>query len=316
MRMTVSFKTLAGGRWWDGRMNKTKKTTPDLDAAAAFLAAHARVLDRRVFHRLFSAGPAGPVRDAVAAYRNDDGGFGHGLEPDNRVDASQPPAVEMALRLMDVTDVWDERLVRDAIDWLVTVAPAEGGAAFMEPIAARNPAAGLHAPWWVPEEGHPASLVQTGQISGLLYARGFAHPWLDRATEVMWSRIEKLTEPTGYEMFGVLAFLQHVPDRGRAAEAFSRVGPLLLERGLVALDPEAAGEVQTPLDFAPLPGSIARALFGEATIEAHLDHLAGAQRDDGGWMFNWLAWSPAAEADWRGYLTVDALRVLRANGRL
>ena len=85
--------------------------------------------------------------------------------------------------------------------------------------------------------------------------------------------------------------------------------------GLVALDPEAEGETHSPLDFAPLPDSIARRLFDEATIEAHLDHLAGAQRDDGGWMFNWPAWSPAAEADWRGFLTVDALRVLRANGR-
>jgi hypothetical protein len=73
--------------------------------------------------------------------------------------------------------------------------------------------------------------------------------------------------------------------------------------------------VHTPLDFAPLPDSIARPLFDDATIGAHLDHLAAAQRDDGGWMFNWPSWSPAAEADWRGFLTVDALRVLRANGR-
>jgi hypothetical protein len=285
--------------------------TPDFDAAAAFVTAHARVLDRRVFQRLFSGGAAEPVRDAVAAYRNPDGGFGYGLEPDCRAAASQPAAVEMALRLMDVTGAWDERLVRDAIDWLVTVAPAEGGTACVEPTVAQGP----HAPWWQPGEGHTASLIQTGQISGLLYSRGFAHPWRDGATEVMWSGIEKLTEPGGYEMLGVLAFLQHVPDRARAAEAFKRVGPLLTGRGLVALDPEAAGEVHTPLDFAPLPGSIARALFDEATIEEHLDHLARAQRDDGGWMFNWPSWSPAAEADWRGFLTVDVLRVLRANGR-
>ena len=38
--------------------------------------------------------------------------------------------------------------------------------------------------------------------------------------------------------------------------------------------------------------------------------------DDGGWTFNWLAWSPAAEREWRGFLTVDALRLLRANGYL
>jgi hypothetical protein len=287
------------------------KKIPDFDAAADFMAARARVLDRRMFQRLFQGGSAGPVRDAVAAYRNDDGGFGHALEPDCRTAASQPAATEMALRLMDLAGAWDERLVREACDWLVTVAPAEGGATFVLPTMSQAP----HAPWWVPVEGNPASLIQTGEIAGALYARGFAHPWLAPATEVMWRGIDALTEPNGYEMFGVLAFLQHVPDRTRAKAALHRVGPLILDRGLVALDPEAAGEVHTPLDFAPLPDSIARPLFDDATIGAHLDHLAAAQRDDGGWMFNWPSWSPAAEADWRGFLTVDALRVLRANGR-
>jgi hypothetical protein len=292
-------------------MTNTRKK-PDVDAAAAFLSARARVLDRRVFQRLFCGGAAGPVRDAVAAYRNDDGGFGYGLEPDLRVAGSQQAAVEMALRIMDIADAWDERLVRDAVDWLAAVAPAEGGAAAAEPSATQGP----HAPWWQPmAAGRRPSLIQTGQISGLLYARGFAHPWLAGATEVMWSQIATLTEPDAYEMLGVLAFLQHVPDRSRAAEALARVAPLLTRPGLVTLDPEAPGEVHTPLDFAPLPGSIARAVFDEAMITAHLDHLAAAQRDDGGWMFNWLAWSPAAEADWRGFVTVDALRVLRANGR-
>ena len=50
-------------------------------------------------------------------------------------------------------------------------------------------------------------------------------------------------------------------------------------------------------------------------IAAHLDALAAGQREDGGWTFNWVAWSPAAEADWRGALTVDALATLRAHGR-
>src|SRR5579863_8133947 len=121
------------------------RKTPDFEAAAGFLAARARVLDRRVFERLFGGGAAGPVRDAVAAYRNSDGGFGFGLEPDCRAAASQPAAVEMALRLMDLADEWDPRLVTDAIDWLARVAPAEGGAAFVESTVAEGP----HAPWWV-----------------------------------------------------------------------------------------------------------------------------------------------------------------------
>ena len=287
------------------------KKTPDFEAAADFLAGHGRVLDRRVFERLFSGGAAEPVRDAVAAYRNADGGFGHGLEPDCRAAASQPAAVEMALRLLDLADAWDERLVGDAVDWLVTVEPAAGGAAFVQPTVAEGP----HAPWWVAAEGNPASLIQTGQIAGLLYARGVEHPWRDRATELMRSRLDALTEPSGYEMFGVLAFLENVPDRARAETAFDRVGPLLLSRGIVTLDPDAPGEIQGPLEFAPLPGSMARRLFEPAVIEANLDHLAGAQRADGGWTFNWPAWSPAAEADWRGFLTVENLRILRANGR-
>src|SRR6516225_2263051 len=270
--------------------------TPDFDAAAGFVAANARVLDRRRFQRLFEDGPAAPVRDAVAAYRNDDGGFGHALEPDCRAPGSQPAAAAMALRLMDETGAWDEDLVRGACDWLAAVAPAEGGAAFVEATLAGWP----HAPWWVPEDGHPASLVATGMIAGTLHARGVRHPWLDGATEVMWNRIGKLGAVQGvaggYEMFG-------------------RVAPLILDQKLVALDPEAPGEVHGVLSFAPEPDSLARALFDDATVQAHLDHLAQGQQDDGGWTFNWAAWSPAAERDWRGFLTVDALRVLRANGR-
>jgi hypothetical protein len=290
---------------------------PDFEAASAFVAANARVIDRRRFGRLFGDGDGdgdvGPVRDAVAAYRNHDGGFGHGLEPDCRAPGSQPAATEMALRLLDEADAWDDALVRGACDWLTSVAPAEGGAAFVE--AGPQALDGWpHAPWWVPEEGHPASLIATGMIAGTLHKRGAGHPWLDRATGVMWTRIDALREPGGYEMFGVLRFLQYVPDRDRAQEAFERVGPLILERNLVALDPEAAGETHSPLDFAPEPDSLARSLFDEATIKANLDHLAHAQREDGGWTFNWPAWSPAAERDWRGFLTVDNLRILRANG--
>ena len=297
---------------------------PDFDAAQAFIAAHARVVDRRRFDRLFRGGTAEPVRDAVAAYRNDDGGFGHALEPDCRAPGSQPLAVEMAFRILDEADAWDEALVTSACDWLETVAPAEGGAASAEPTLTGWP----HAPWWVPQEGHPASVIATGLIAGTLHARGVSHPWLDRATDVMWTRISRLsadheaTDPEapagiegGYEMFGVLRFLQHVPDRVRAREAFDRVGPLIIDRKLVTLDPEAPGEVHVPLDFAPEPDSLARSLFDEAAIKTHLDHLAHAQLDDGGWTFNWLAWSPAAEREWRGFLTVDALRILRANGR-
>jgi hypothetical protein len=305
--MAVSFKTATGPPWLDRGMTKI----PDIDAAARFLAASGRVLDRRRFERLFAGGGARPVRDAVAAYRNDDGGFGHGLEPDGRSPASQPVAVELALRTLHEADAWDEELVAGACDWLEQTAPAEGGATFVAPSISGWP----HAPWWQPEEGLPASLISTGLIAGTLHARGVEHPWLTKATELLWSRLEQLGPVGPYDMGGVLRFLEHVPDRARAQAAFERIGPMLLQQGMVALDPDAPGEVHGPLDYAPVPGSLARRLFDQETIAAHLDHLAGGQREDGGWTFNWQAWSHPAELEWRGSVTVDALRVLRANGR-
>jgi hypothetical protein len=305
--MAVSFKTAGSAPRCDGVMK-----SPNIGQAVQFLAANARVVDLRRYERLFEGGEAQPVRDAVAAYRNPDGGFGHALEPDGRAPVSQAAATELALRILHESDVWDEELVAGACAWLEATAPAGGGVVFVDASVDRWP----HAPWWVPEPGPPASLSMTGLIAGTLHARRARHPWLDRATEVMWGRIGQITEAAPYGMLGVLRFLQYVPDRDRARAVFGQIAPLITDSGIVTLEPGAPGEVHTPLDFAPEPDSMGRALFSEATIKAHLDHLAHAQLADGGWTFNWLAWSPSAERDWRGYLTVDALRLLRANACL
>jgi hypothetical protein len=232
-------------------------TTPDVDAAARFIAGNARVLDRRRFERLFAGGDARPVRDAVAAFRNSDGGFGHALEPDGRTPASQPPAVGMALRTLDEADAWDEELVACACEWLAANAPDEGGASFVEPTVEGWP----NAPWWEAEDGRPASLYCTGDIAGTLHARHVEHRWLDDATALLWRRIDELDDPGPYAFRGLLKFLQHVPDRGRAEQVLPRIGRLLFEWDMVALDPDAEGEVHTPLDFAPAPDSIARRFF-------------------------------------------------------
>ncbi len=284
---------------------------PDIDAAHRFLADTGRVLDRRRFERLFLAGPAAPVRDAVAAYRTGGGGFGHALEPDGRGPGSQPLAIQLALQTLHEADAWDDAIVQGACRWLAANAPPEGGAVFVDPGVEGWP----HAPWWVPEPGLPASLITTALLAGTLHGRRVRHPWLDRATEWVWGRLDDLGRAGPYDMRAVLYFLDRVPDRDRAASALESAAAVILDGGLVTLDPEAPGEIHTPLDFAPLPGSLGRRLFSAQVIDAHLDHLAAAQQPDGGWAFNWAAWSPAATADWRGGITVDVLALLRANGR-
>lgn len=283
-----------------------------IDSAAQFLAAEARILERRLFERLFRGGDRRAVRDAVAAYRNPDGGFGHGLEPDGRTPTSQPAAVELALRVLDLADVFDEQLVGGACDWLAGTAPPGGGVGFVDGSVQGWP----RAPWWEPTPVTVASVAMTGQIAGTLVRRQVEHPWVEAATEYLWGAIDHLEQPGPYDMIGVLRFLQFVADRQRAETAFDRVGPLLLEHNLVQLDPDAPGEVHFPLTFAPGPDWLARRLFDQPLIDRHLDHLQRSQQEDGGWTFNWLAWSPAAAREWRGIVTVEALTVLRENGRL
>jgi hypothetical protein len=55
-----------------------------------------------------------------------------------------------------------------------------------------------------------------------------------------------------------------------------------------------------------------RSLFSDPVLGGHLDALAAAQQADGNWMFKWLEWNPATTLEWRAWLTVETLLVLRA----
>jgi hypothetical protein len=283
-----------------------------LDAAAGFVWRTARLLDRHRFAHLFLDGDRAPVLAALAAYQNPDGGFGNALEPDLRGPASQPEPVEVAFGVLDEVDAMDHPMVAAACDWLVTATTPDGGVPFVLPSAAEHP----RAPWWETQPDPPANLVPTAAIAGLLHKHRVAHPWLAGATGYGWRAIDAMAGTSPYEVRAVLPFLDHVPDRDRAEAAFSRVGALTLDQGLVALDPAATGEVHTPLDYAPTPDTMARRLFDDDVIAAHLDHLVASQQPDGGWNVSFPAWTEAAGLEWRAWATVHNLTVLRAYGRL
>src|ERR671932_1609415 len=289
------------------------RTKPDLSAATAFVWRTAGLLDRLRFAYLFLCGQRDPLLAALRAYQNPDGGFGNALEPDFRGPVSQPVTVASALEILDGVDALDDPIVRPALDYLSTVTAPEGGLPFVLPSVRDYP----RAPWWEPQgDDPPGSLFPTAAIAALLYKHQVDHAWLDAATGFCWRRIESVGSTDSYEMRAVLPFLDHAPDRPRAEEAFSRIGPKIFEQQLVAWDPKAPGEVHTPLDFAPYPESLARGLFEDRVMEVHLGALAAGQQEDGGWMFNWPEWNLATTLEWRGFMTVRALSILRAYGWL
>jgi len=285
-------------------------TMIDRHAAAQFIATHARLIDRCRFAHLEGEGSAEAVARALAAYRNDDGGLGQ-LEPDLRTPASQPACVLYALDILHEIGERDSPLAGGALDWLEGVSNDDGGVPFVLPTAAGWP----HAPWFQPEEARGSSLLITAGIASAAHRLGLAHRWLDRATEYCWEHLDDALSGA-YTLRSAVDFLDSVPDRGRAGAALDGLAGRLPAGGVVPVSGGADGEALRPLDLAPWPEHSARRLFDDAAIERELDGLAGEQRDDGGWTFSWRAWNPAVAWEWRGAVTVQAIRTLRAYGRL
>ncbi|MCW2700202.1 MAG: uncharacterized protein JWQ45_1737 [Blastococcus sp.] len=292
--------------------------TVDLTAASDFLAGAARVLDRRRFDLLFDHGPVEPVLAAVDAYRNPDGGYGWGLEPDLRSRTSQPGGALHAFQVFaDVGPASTDR-ARELCDWLAAVSLPDGGL----PFALRVPDPAACAPFWALADGSRSSL----QITAIVAAAGHrsaardvavaGHPWLDRATRYCLAAVRDVhSAPHAME----LAFSAQLLDAAavripQAAGLLDRLRPYIPADGLLRVAGGAEDEFMRPLDFAPLPGGPTRSLFGRDVVEADLRRLAEGQQADGGWAVDFGSYSPAATLEWRGHRTVEALVLLQANG--
>ncbi|WP_335990461.1 hypothetical protein [Glycomyces sp. MUSA5-2] len=289
-----------------------KTLDPDAFAAAErYLELHARLVDRLRFAHAFRSAPGELVRNAVAAYQNLDGGFGHAIEPDLRGAGGQPQGAEIAFGMLEGIAASDEPLLLRACDWLAEHSTEEGGVPWVLPSVLDDP----RGPWWQPQgEKPPAALNPTAPLAGLLHAFGVDHPWLGPATEYCWKAIAEAGEIGAYDALCILNFLERVPDRDRAEAEFQRLrGPL---RDSAALDPDAPGHVHSPVDLAPRPDLMARRLFSDEEIDLHLDRIVEDQGEDGGWAPNFTMWTPVVVHEWGGYLTLARLKTLKAYGRI
>jgi hypothetical protein len=280
----------------------------DRGAAESFIWSAARLVDRHRYSTLFADAPAGPILAALRGYRNPDGGFGHALEPDLRGPASQPAPTLYALETLNEAGAADSDLACDARGWIANIAESDGGIPSVLPGFEAYP----HAPWFEPGHGSVLTLA----LAGVLHAAGVTDDaWLDLATNWSWRSIEIAEQPGGYWLKFACAFLDAVPDEPRAQATIASLAARV-DTSVAAPVAGVEGEALRPLDLSPHPGSRSRRLFGENQIEAHLDAVESEQQQDGGWMFDWLAWSPAQTNDWRGNVTLRALIWLRENGRL
>ncbi|WP_278312909.1 hypothetical protein [Lolliginicoccus levis] len=294
----------------------------DIGQAAAFLVAHGRVLDRRRFALLIgepTAQDRAAVLAAVEGYRNGDGGYGWGIEPDLRAPESQPAGALHALEAIgDAGPVTTPATIK-LFDWLDSVTLPDGGLPFALPMA--DPVA--CAPFWVEADSAESSLQITAAVAAQAHRvarfddRAKAHPWLARVTRYCLDAIAQLDEaPFAYVLSFSLQFLDVIAGtHPEAQELLRRLGQFVPADGAVPVEGGTEGETLHLLDIAPAPGRPARGLVDESAVARDLDRLEVGQQADGGWAVDFSSYSAAAALEWRGYATVSAVSALRENGR-
>jgi hypothetical protein len=288
----------------------------DIDAATRFMAQHARVLDRRRFDLLCGTGDAVSMLGALEGYRNPDGGYGWGIEPDLRSPESQPAGALHALEVFAEAAPETSPDAAELCDWLEFATLGDGGLPFALPVT--DPAG--CAPFWAGADAETSSLHITAAVCSMAYRVAAhdpdvaAHPWLAAATDYCLGEIETMSEPPhAIALMYILHFLDAMVDSHPDVESTLRrvVADHLPANGTMQVAGGLEDERLKPLDFSPYPDRPLRALIDADAVAADRARWAAGQQDDGGWTVDFTNYSPIAALEWRGYATVRAISLLR-----
>jgi hypothetical protein len=295
--------------------------------ARAFIFEHGRPLEQAKYARVFELGPVSAVWEALSAFRNDDGGFGCGLESDLRTSGSSALATTVALQhLREVGTGADHPLVRDAMRYLLATYDADRQLWPIIPATAND---APHAPWWLLDEGISERFGSylanpRAEIVGYLYDYAGLVPSTLRsqlAEAVVLHLRERGETLTGED---IPCYVRLVQTPGLPSEMRMELIRLLMpiiDRTVVK-DPARWGDYGlAPVDVVEGPEAPFADLLAD-TMSAYLDYEIAQHAEDGVWQPKWSwfglypeAW-PQAKQDWSGCLTLRMLTVLNRFGRL
>ena len=285
--------------------------------ARNFILTNARMIERRLFEFHFENGTSEGVFHAVYAYRNSDGGFGHGMEPDTASPESQPLFGIMALETLDeVGYLTKEIILKDFMPYFKSITTEKGG-----------------IPWMFrPKSEYPceehfktvkewAAISTTAPLLGILEKYEIDIPWMKKAEQFVWSEFERIKEKHVFCYLCVsrwLTFLEHTKSQDKAKKTINNLKNWISNNGIICEDKtdEGWGLYGKPhgLNYAPSTKSILFSLFSKMTMESDIKELISRQKDDGRWD-TWYGISEGTKLEWAGIQTLWVLKVLNNYGR-
>ena len=286
--------------------------------ARDFILTNARMIERRLFEFHFANGDKQGVFHAVYAYRNADGGFGHGMEPDTASPESQPLFSIMALETLDeVAYLTKEIILDDFMPYFESITTERGG-----------------IPWmFKPTSSYPcedhfnsvkewAALSTTAPLLGILEKYKVDIPWMEKAEQFVWNEFARIKDKHVFCYLCIprwLTFLRYTKSQEKANQTLSDIKKWILKDGVICKDKsdDGWGLYGKPhsLNYAMSPESILYSIFTKEMIEADIAELINRQKDDGRWD-TWYGISEGTKLEWAGIQTLWALKTLKNYDRL
>ncbi|MGG0720216.1 hypothetical protein ABE096_21935 [Robertmurraya massiliosenegalensis] len=303
------------------------------EKSGAWIKRNARPLEAARWEYHFEGGSKESVIKSLSAFQNDDGGFGHGIEPDFWSPHSSPMATWAAGQiLMEIDADKDGVIVKSMIDYLVNTNQRETGMWFATlPETNSFP----HAPWWHWTEG----VQENWMFNPGAELAGFLIHWSSEkseASQIGWSAIEKAInrlmnadkmdkhEINNYQkLLKVLNSHEAMFTRKHPfslVEVSNKISALVNQCVEKNVSEWATGYKPLPLDFIhsaedPLCGE-----FGDL-MGNNLNFYIETLSEEGTWDVSW-EWGSypeefaIARRHWKGILTVDRYKKLKAFGVL
>lgn len=271
--------------------------------ARCYIHAHGNLWERALWDYLFDGGSAERVQRILSGYKNQDGGFGHGLEHDIKAPMSNPLMLEFLLAVMRDTDLPPGSLLEGTPEWLESIQKDDGSLS-NPPGLEKYP----RAQWW--EEGQTIPDSITGNLlkHGVCPARvrDQTREWVSKNVSLETIRennwLFMAYHPYDYFMN---------EDQFPGVEQYREVTLETIFR--TALDHEKKGEHQKLFpffQFAKGPESTVAQEAPFGLVSRMLDYLQESQREDGGWD------DEHGLAYWQPYFSTIILLALKRFGRI
>ncbi|MFQ5419601.1 MAG: hypothetical protein ACE5EY_04485 [Anaerolineae bacterium] len=255
------------------------------EKTAVFLQTQTRPLERALFAYHFGEGKKTEVVDVLSAFQNEDGGFGHGIEPDVQLDDSSVLGTTVALQIGRALDLARTHpLIQGAMAYLHNTYSATHQS---WPFVPETVTQAAHAPWW--QYDHDYTLYRHNPRPEVV---GYLLAWGDRdlGERVLMAVLAAGSQQETIEMHDLLCYQRLLETAVLPDDARRQLTPLV-ERWvlqLVETNPDKWGDYGLrPLAVAPTPDHYLAARFAEA-IEQELTYLVRSCQADGAW---WPTWS-------------------------